>query len=226
MLTRAQHLSGAPEHLFYLPRLRQAARRKAPRMTSSSTVTVRFDGLSETPATMRIAESEAALLGAAWVPYAASSPFDLAATSGAPSVYAQVADAAGNASTEMLATIVLDLALPTSTAGPPPAVASGTGISVPFTASDDAGISHVELWFRYRPRQSATWSAWARLPPRRSGPPSSEADPRATLDPSGKRDQWREIDHAPTTGRVFAHRPAMRRAGSGPEGQPLQDSAT
>jgi len=64
---------------------------------NAAAVNISFSGLTETPTTMRISESSAALQVAAFTPFAASNSFALAPTSGSHVIYAQLADAARRA---------------------------------------------------------------------------------------------------------------------------------
>lgn len=172
-------------------------------LTSSAAVNVAFSGLSETPSTMRIAQSREVLLGMAFTPFAASSTVSLDATSGPHILYAQLADAAGNVSNVMVASISLDLAPPTSTAGPLPSSSVATGIAVPYVASDDIGIAHVELWSRYRQTPSASWGAWTRQAVGTASPIWSTFGPQGdyqystiAMDVAGNREQLPAIADA------------------------------
>jgi hypothetical protein len=51
---------------------------------------------------------------------------------------------------------------PVSSAGPLNATYTTASVQVPFTASDNrSGISNVELWWRYRPTPTGTWTTYA-----------------------------------------------------------------
>jgi hypothetical protein len=131
-------------------------------LTSDAAVPIAFIDRSETPTEMRLAESEADLETAPWVPFLAETTFSLDATAGAHSILAELRDAASNESGAIGGSIVLDLSPPTSTAGALPVSTLSSFVYVPYTASDDYALGGVELYVRYRPTPNAGWTSWAR----------------------------------------------------------------
>ena len=125
-------------------------------------VPVTFTDLSETPTQMRLALSEAALTTAGWIPFTPFASVEIPPTLGQQFVYAQVRDAAGNASPVTSSFVFLvDRNPPTSQAGALPATSSGSSVAVPYTASDDlSGVASVELWARSRVTTGDPWGAW------------------------------------------------------------------
>lgn len=129
-------------------------------VTSNPLVNVSFVAPSETVASMRLAESAADLEAAPWAPFAAQTMFNLASSSGTHTVLAQLRDAAGNVSTTLVGTIILDQVPPTSAVGSVPSTVYATALWVPWTAADDNGLAEVQLWQRYKATPTSTWSAW------------------------------------------------------------------
>jgi len=140
--------------------------------TSSRDARIVFTDLSEPVTEMRLAESEADLAAAPWVPYANPTIFTIGPVAGRHFVLAQVRDAAGNVSNVASAIVdLVDTTPPVSQAGPLPASTSAPSIDVPFAASDDlSGVASVELWSRYRATDADPWGTWT-LGPTATGSP-------------------------------------------------------
>ena len=130
--------------------------------TDSRTTRIVFTDLSEPATEMRLAETEADLAAAPWVPYTNPTMFTIGPVAGRHFVLAQVRDAAGNVSNTESAIVDLgDTTPPVSQAGPLDTAYAGDTVDVPFTASDDlSGVASVELWSRYRPTSGDPWGAW------------------------------------------------------------------
>ena len=104
-------------------------------------------------------------------PTATTSPFSFTFPSGSGfyEFYSIALDVAGNreaapaaadATTQRLSG---DTTPPVSAAGALAATYTGSSVSVPYTASDNAsGVASVELWARYRPNEALAWGTWAK----------------------------------------------------------------
>jgi hypothetical protein len=130
--------------------------------TTSSTVDVWVLETSETPTEMRVAETEAGLDAAPWVPYTMHSTFELTPALGDHAVFVELRDAAGNVSAPMsqMVTKVVGSAPPSSSAADPLSqYVSDPVVSVAFDAMFPNGPGSVELWERFTP-VSGSPGAW------------------------------------------------------------------
>lgn len=128
--------------------------------TNDATVQVRFTDLSERVLEMRLATSRSELEDAPWEPFEATFNFSLPEDEGTHTVYAQVADAAGNTSPVLHASVDLDTELPSSQAGALDLLHIGESVQVPFVASDSLDVAAVELWVRHRASELHPWGEW------------------------------------------------------------------
>jgi len=90
---------------------------------------------------MRFADTSEGLNSAAWMAFAASSPYTLAGVEGTQPVYAQFRDAAGNVSgvysDEIVVSATLDTTAPTITVSPVDLAVVPVGTAITFSAQDD-----------------------------------------------------------------------------------------
>jgi hypothetical protein len=120
-----------------------------------------FTDLSEPVTEMRLAESEADLAAAPWIPYANPTIFTIGSAEGRHFIVAQVRDAAGTPSSVVSTIVDLDTILPASTVSALPTAARTQQINVAFTAADaGTGLRTVELYARSRPSAADPWGAW------------------------------------------------------------------
>lgn len=139
--------------------------------STSPIVGIGFDSLTETPIAMRVADSAEALEAAPWTTFLPTTTLTVPNTEGKHGLFAQVRDAAGNASPIREGFVYLvDRTPPDSAAGPLQAAYTTPTVDVPFTATDDiSGVSSVELWSRYRPI-GGSWGAWTLGPTSATSP--------------------------------------------------------
>lgn len=140
--------------------------------STSPVVGIGFDSLTETPTEMRLAGSAEALEAAPWTTFLPTTTLTLPNAEGKYAVFAQVRDAAGNASPIREGFVYLvDRTPPASVAGPLQAAYTTPTVDVPFTAIDDiTGVNSVELWWRHRPTPAGVWGAWTLGPSGASSP--------------------------------------------------------
>ncbi len=140
--------------------------------TTDTEVSVTFTDLTESVTEMRLANSVEELASAGWMPFSGFASVTIPPVLGEHFIFAQVRDATGNESRVGSSFVILiDATPPESTAGPLESQYTTDTIDVPFTASDNlSGIDFVELWWRYRPDESSSWTDWTLGPTATSSP--------------------------------------------------------
>ena len=127
---------------------------------AGATAPAEFIDAAGSPAEMRLAESLSALSAAAWLPFVAQTTYTFSPVAGFHTLFAQVRDAAANESGVFEDAVILDLAAPTSSAGPAEPSTFASSIWLSCTAADDDQVDFIQLWSRYRAGQTGSWGAW------------------------------------------------------------------
>jgi Tol biopolymer transport system component len=132
--------------------------------SGDTTALLRFIDLTEPVADMRLALSAEDLALEDWRPFEATPSTDIEPVLGFHTVYAQVRDAAGNASRVVQAPMIfVDDQAPHSEACCLEDEYEIAPTEIPFDASDPDALSEitsVELWWRQRPDEQSAWTAW------------------------------------------------------------------